>query len=45
VVSQYSSKSKQSIKSLVPIDPDAQIRTGILGKVIGMTDAEWNAQV
>lgn len=27
------------------LNPDAQIRVGMQGKVIGMTDAEWTATV
>lgn len=39
------SRSKSVASSQVMLNPEAQIRTGMQGKVIGMTDAEWTAQV
>lgn len=39
------SRSKSVASSQVMLNPEHQIRTGMQGKVIGMTDAEWTAQV
>lgn len=41
----YASRSKSMTSSQVMLNPDAQIRVGLQGKVIGMTDAEWTATV
>lgn len=39
------SRAKSMTSSQVMLNPDAQIRVGMQGKVIGMTDAEWTATV
>lgn len=39
------SRSKSVASSTVMLNPDRAIRIGMQGKVIGMTDAEWTAQV
>lgn len=39
------SRSRSVASSTAMINPDNQIRMGMQGKVIGMTDAEWTAQV
>lgn len=39
------SRSRSVASSQAMINPDNQIRMGMQGKVIGMTDAEWTAQV
>jgi hypothetical protein len=39
------SRSRSVASSTALINPDNQIRMGMQGKVIGMTDAEWTAQV
>jgi hypothetical protein len=39
------SRSKSQASSGIMLNPDQQIRMGMQGKVIGMTDAEWTAQV
>ena len=39
------SRARSVTSSAMLIDPEAQIRMCLQGKVIGMTDAEWSAQV
>lgn len=39
------SRSKSQASSAIMLNPDQQIRMGMQGKVIGMTDAEWTNQV
>lgn len=39
------SRSKSQASSNIMLNPDQQIRMGMQGKIIGMTDREWTEQV